>query len=91
MDSELTYCNVGCQKKRNIRDNLFVINDVTNSSKKGTDNPWDICIYDVQKRFDNLWKFECLNDLYESGFTNNNLCLLYNASKNCNEVCKWNL
>ena len=57
-DSGLTDCIVGCRKKRNVRDNLFVINAVTNSSKNGTDNPCDICVYDVRICFDTLWMSE---------------------------------
>ena len=34
IDSNLTDCNVGSRKKRNIRDNLFVVNAIMNSSKK---------------------------------------------------------
>ena len=58
VDSGLTDCNVECRKKRNVRDNLFVINAVTNSSKNGTDNPCDICVYDVRICFDTLWMSE---------------------------------
>ena len=31
---------------------------------------------------------ECINDLYESGLTNNKLCLLYNANKNARIAIK---
>ena len=81
VDAGLTDCNVGCRKKRNVRDNLFVINAVTNSSKKVTDNPCDICVYDVRKCFETLSMSECINDLYEYGLTNDKLCLLFHANK----------
>ena len=35
IDGNLTDCNVGARKKRNIRDNLFVVNAVINSVVKG--------------------------------------------------------
>ena len=77
IDQNLTDSNVGCRKKRNIRDNLFVMNAIMNSSKRGTDEACDVCVYDVKKCFDNLWLSECINDLYKAGLTNDKLCLLY--------------
>ena len=35
IDSNLSDANVGCRKGRNIRDNLFVVNTITNSVSKG--------------------------------------------------------
>ena len=81
VDSNLTDCSVGCRKKRNIRDNLFVVNAIMNSSKKGTDSPCDICAYDVKKCFDCSWLSECINDLFEAGLVNDKLCLLYYQNK----------
>ena len=34
-------------------------------------------MYDVLKCLDKLWNLECINDLYEAGFINDNLNLLY--------------
>jgi hypothetical protein len=81
VDHNLTDCNVGSRRKRNIRDNLFVINAISNSCKQGVDEPCDINVYDVKKCFDSLWLQECINDLYESGLTNDKLCLLYHENK----------
>ena len=60
----LTDCNVVGRKKRNIGDNSFVMNAVMNSSKRGTDEACDICVYDVPKCFDTLWLSECVNNIY---------------------------
>ena len=64
VDQNLTDCNVGLRKKCNIRDNLFVMNAIMNSSKQGTDKPCTICVYDISKCFDSQWLAECINDLY---------------------------
>ena len=88
VDDNLTDCNVGSRKKRNIRDNLFVINAIMNSSKKGDDEACDVCVYDVRKCFDSLWMFECINDLYESGLKNNKLCLIFHSNKNARVAIK---
>ena len=42
----------------------------------------------MRKCFDTLWMSECINDSYESGLTNNKLCLLYNANKNARIAIK---
>ena len=77
IDSNLTDCNVGARKGRNIRDNLFVLNAVLNSVKSGKEAAVDICVYDVVKCFDSLWTYECINDLYETGLQNDKLSLLF--------------
>ena len=50
----------------------------------GKVNPINVHIYDVIKCFDTLWLEEAISDLYESGFTNEKLSLLFLE----NEVCK---
>ena len=81
-DNNLTDCNIGSRKRRNICDNLVVINAITNSSKKGIDRPCDIRVYDVRKCFETLWLDKCINNLYEAGIQDNMLCLLYYQNKN---------
>ena len=51
IDEQLTDCNVGSQKRRNIRCNLFVMSAVTSASKKHTTEAIDICVYNVMKCF----------------------------------------
>ena len=52
IDEQLTDGNVGARKYRNIRDNIFVLNAVTNSVMNGTQNPIQIQIQDAVKCFD---------------------------------------
>ena len=80
----LTNCNVGSRKQRNIRDNLFVINAITNSSKQNKNEATDINVFDVIKCFDSLWLSECINNLYESGLRNDKLVLLYESNQSAN-------
>ena len=77
IDSNLTDANVGSRRGRNIRDNLFVLNAVTNSVTKGSEKPCDIGIYDIYKAFDGLWAQECINDFYDAGIKNDKLVLLH--------------
>ena len=45
--SSLTDCKVGSRKRRNIRDNLFVINAITNEAKQKNKKACDVCVYDI--------------------------------------------
>ena len=64
IDNNLTDCNVGARKGRNIRDNIFVLNAITNSVRKGGEEDIDIQVYDVQTCFDSLWLQDCINDIF---------------------------
>ena len=57
LDSNLTDCNVGARKERNIRDNIFVTNAITNAVNKNKNEAMDFQVYDVEKCFDKLWLF----------------------------------
>ena len=84
IDDTLTHCNVGSRKRRNVRDNLFVINAVMNASKQNSKEALDINVYDVFKCFDSLWLSDCINDLYDAGLKNDKLVLLYESNKTAN-------
>ena len=88
VDQNLTNCNEGSRKRRSIRDNLFVINAITNSSRQNISEDTDINVYDVMKCFDSLWLSECINDLYETGLTNDKLVLLYESNQIANIAIK---
>ena len=77
IDTELTDSNVGARKKRNVRDNINVLNVVTNSVINGNEAPIDVHIFDVEKCVDSLWLEECVNDLYDIGFQNEKLAILH--------------
>jgi hypothetical protein len=88
IDKNLTHCNVGSRKRRNIRDNLFVINAISNSCKQNPNEPTDLNVYDVFKCFDSLWLSECINDLYDTGLTNDKLVLIHNSNLIANIAIK---
>ena len=88
VDSNLTDCNVGCRKGRNVRDNLFVINAITNEARQKNAKPCDVCAYDVRKCFDCLWLQECINDMWEAGLQNDKLNLLFLANETAQIVIK---
>ena len=88
IDENMTDSNVGARQERNIRDNIFVINAVMNEIVKKKLKGIDIQVFDVYKCFDKLWAKECLNDLYENGFDNDKLPLLYEANVNAQVAVK---
>ena len=88
IDANLTDSNVGARRNRNIRDNIFVINAISNNTVKRNLKDRDVQIVDVEKCFDKLWSSECYNDIYENGFKNTKLSLLYQINKNAQVVVK---
>ena len=58
-----------------------MVNAVLNSVKQGSEDALDLCAYDVDKCFDALWKYECMNDIYEAGFKNDKLPLLFKMNQ----------
>ena len=86
IDSNLTDSNVAVRKKRNIRDNIFVLNAILNSTKKGNDEALDFQVYDIEKCFDALWLHEVINCLYEAGLQNDKLPLLFMENNNAQVV-----
>ena len=91
IDSNLTDSNVGAQKGRNIRDNIFVMNAIMNSVVRGNEEPIDIQVFDVEKCFDALWLQECINDIYEAGLDNDKLPLLFLENQNAQVGVKTSL
>ena len=88
IDSNLTDSNVGARRKRNIRDNIFVLNAVINSQKKKHEEALDIQVYDVEKCFDSLWLKEVISCLYEAGLQNDKLPLLFLENRNAQVAVK---
>ena len=81
LDRSLTDSNVGARKNRNIRDNIFILNAVMNSLK-GFEKAVDFQVYDIEKCFDSLWLHEVVNSLFEAGFQNDKLPLLFLENNN---------
>ena len=82
IDNNLSDSNVGARRGRNIRDNIFVLNAISNSVLKGEEEDIDVQLFDVEKCFDALWAQECINDIYDAGLTNDNLPLIYLENMN---------
>ena len=88
IDSNLTDSNVGARKMRNIRDNIFVLNAITNSRKNTPEEALDMQVYDVEQCFDSLWLQEVITSLYEAGLKNDKLPLLFLENRNAQVAVK---
>jgi hypothetical protein len=56
--------------------------------QKKTEDPIDICVYDVKKCFDSMWAKEAINDAFDLGFQNDKLPLVYLANENASIAIK---
>ena len=81
VDKSMSDSNVGARKKKSIRNHIFVINAVINEAIRNKSRNIDILIKDYRQCFDSMWLKECINDLYESGVTDNNLNMIFEANR----------
>ena len=88
IEEYLSDSNVGARRGRNVRDNIFTLNAITNSIINGNEDPVDIQLFDIEKCFDTLWVEECMNDLFDSGLQNDKLPLLYMGNQNAEIAIK---
>ena len=88
IDTNLTDSNVGARKERNIRDNIFVMNAIINSSRKENKEALDCQVFDIEKCFDSLWLNEVINCLYEAGLNNDKLPLIFMENSNAKVAVK---
>ena len=86
IDSHMTDSNIGCRKKRNIRDNVFVINAIINSAVNKECELIHLQVYDLAQCFDSLWIQEAMNDLYETGLNNDKFEVIYKENSEI-KVC----
>ena len=81
IDRNMSYSQMGARKKKGCRQNIFMINgiihDVLSSKIK---KPVLFQIYDYKQMFDAINLKEAISDIYDTGLTNDNLSLLYQAN-----------
>ena len=87
IDNNMSDSNVGARKKRNIRDNLFVLYACINDAIRNKKNI-DIQYYDISKCFDTLWAQDTMNDYYDVGVKDDKFALISLLNKKCNVKVK---
>ena len=77
--------NIRARKGKSVRKHIFIVNGVIHdvlANKKAT--PLDVEVVDFKQCFDTLWLEECMNDLFEAGIDDDNLAMIYEASRKIN-------
>ena len=87
IDDSMSDSNVGGRRKRNIRDNLFVIYAAINEAIRNK-KPIDIQFYDLAKCFDAMWAEETMNDLYDAGVQDDKFALVSLMNDRCQVAVK---
>ena len=82
IDANMSDSNAGARKEKNCRNHSFIVNGVIHEQQQKNKQPIDLWIYDVAKCFDEEWPADSINVLYDLGLKNDNLCLLYEGTKN---------
>ena len=63
IDNGMSDSNIGGRRNKNIKNHLFVVYGIINSTLHEEKTCIDICIYDLEKA---LWLEDCLIDLYDT-------------------------
>ena len=79
----LSDSQIGSWRNKNVRNHIWVINAViTEALSKKNKQPIDVQVLDVRQCFDGLWTKECIIDIFRAGVQDENVALIYKASKN---------
>ena len=82
IEESMSDSNIGARKKKNIRNHIFIVNSIIyDVLSKKSNEPVDIMVLDYKQMFDSECLFECLNDVYEAGVSDDIFPLLYEANK----------
>ena len=76
IDANLSDSNVGGRKERNIRDHIFVLNNVINDVVNGDGEELDIQGIDISKCFDEMGYEETHNDMWDVCIKDNKFSLI---------------
>ena len=80
--SNMSDSQIGSRRNKSVRNHIWVLNAViTEALSKKNKPPIDVQVLDVKQCFDGLWAKECINDIYRAGVQDDNLALIFEASK----------
>ena len=85
IDRNMSNCQMGGRKRKGCKNNIFLLNgiihEVLSSTKK---KPVMFQFYDYSQMFDSINLEEAISDLYDTGVSDDNLALIYEANKEIN-------
>ena len=79
IDENLSDSNVGARKRKNIRNNSFIINGIINDTVSSKSKTIDLAILDYKQCFVALSVEICTNDMYNVGVTSDHLNLIHES------------
>lgn len=87
VDNEMSDSNVGARKKRNIRDNLYVLYAMIGDALD-TKVDIELTFYDLAACFDSMWWEETANDLWDKGVRDDKFTLISLMNEECDVSVK---
>ena len=80
IDSNMSDSQMGGRKGKGCRNNIFILNGIIHEENKRRKEPIMFQIYDYAQMFDSINLQEAISDIYDCGFTDNMLSLVYKAN-----------
>ena len=89
IDKNISDCQMGGRKNKGCKNNLFILNGIIHDVLRSKKNkPIVIQYYDYKQMFDSINLKEAINDVYDAGFDDALLNLLYKANQEINMAVK---
>ena len=85
IDSNMSDCQMGARKNKGCKNNIFIVNGIIHdvmSSKHM--KPVLLQIYDYSQMFDSISLMQAVSDVYDAGFDDDKLALVYKANDEIN-------
>ena len=82
IDKNISDCQMGGRKGKSCRNNIFIINGIIyDVIKSKRTKPVLLQIYDYAQMFDSINLQKAINDVFDTGLIDDNLCLVYEANR----------
>ena len=85
IDSNMSDCQMGARKNKGCKNNIFIVNGIIHDvlSSKNM-KPVLLQIYDYAQMFDSISLMQAVSDVYDAGFDDDKLALVYKANDEIN-------
>ena len=80
IDSKMSDSQMGGRKGKGCRNNIFILNGIINEHRNKRNEPIMFQIYDYAQMFDSINLQEAISDIYNCGFNDDLLPLVYEAN-----------
>ena len=81
IDKEMSDCQMGGRRQKSGKNNIFILNGIIHDVVRSKNmKPVVLQFYDYAQMFDSLNLREAISDIYDKGFDNDTLGLVYIAN-----------